>query len=179
MRDTDRRVIYTKKLLRDSLLSLMEEKPVSRISVTELCKIAGVNRGTFYSHYREPKDVLDNMEEELFGDIGEILSTFSDARDIFRAIVMTLHRNRIACRMLISHNGDPECIARIEKISLNYFEEHLHNKLNIDPTAARYLHAFMFSGTVAVLREWLINDPGRSPEEIAEIITNMQTGLIK
>jgi len=179
MRDTDRRVIYTKKLLRDSLLTLMEEKPVSRISVTELCKIAGVNRGTFYSHYREPKDVLDNMEEELFGDISEILSTFSDPRDIFRAILMTLHRSRAVCRMLISHNGDPECISRIEKISLDYFEENLRNKLNLDPITARYLHAFMFSGTVAVLREWLTNDPGRSPEEIADTITSMQARLIK
>ena len=62
---------------------------------------------------------------------------------------------------------------------LDYFEENLRNKLNLDPITARYLHAFMFSGTVAVLREWLTNDPGRSPEEIADTITSMQARLIK
>ena len=178
MRDTDRRVIYTKKLLRDSLMALMEEKPISRISVTELCKGAGVNRGTFYSHYREPEDVLRNIEEDLVSNVSDILDNLSDTSEIYHAVTQALYRNRDACRLLISPNGDPNCIKHMLELSTRYFAKHTQSALNTDPAALRYMHAFMFAGTVAVLEEWLTKDPGRTPEEIAEIIINMKTKLL-
>lgn len=178
MRDTDRRVIYTKKLLRDSLMTLMEEKPISRISVTELCKGAGVNRGTFYSHYHEPEDVLRNIEEELVNSVRDILDNLNDISEIYHAITHALYRNKEACRLLISPNGDPNCIKHMLELSTKYFAQRTQPMLNIDQAALRYIHAFMFSGTVAVLEEWLVNDIGRTPEEIAEIIITMKKRLL-
>ena len=171
MRDTDRRVIYTKKLLRDSLMKLMAEKPVGRISVTELCKGAGVNRGTFYSHYRQPEDVLKNIEDDLFDDILEILSTLSDTSERHKALLYALYRNRDAYRLLIGPNGDPSCIGRMIEMSYEYFSKSIAPILNIDEDTARYFHAYVSSGTVAVLHEWLNSDMSRTPDEIAEIIT--------
>ena len=46
---TDRRVKYTKQAIRDSFLKLLSEKPIEKISVTEICREAEINRGTFYS----------------------------------------------------------------------------------------------------------------------------------
>ena len=175
MRDTDRRVIYTKKLLRDSLMTLLEEKPISRISVTELCKGAGVNRGTFYSHYREPEDVLRNIEDELVASVRDILDNLSDVSEIYRAITYALYRNRDACRLLISPNGDRNCIKHMLELSTKYFAQHAQPSLKLDLAALRYMHAFMFAGTVAVFEEWLTQDPGRTPDEIAEIIINLKT----
>lgn len=61
----DRRVKYTLLALRGSLLELMREKDVSRITVKELCERADVNRGTFYAHYASPADLLEQIEQEL------------------------------------------------------------------------------------------------------------------
>ncbi len=47
---TDRRVRRTKRLLLESLTSLMKEKPIKDISVKELTDLADINRGTFYLH---------------------------------------------------------------------------------------------------------------------------------
>lgn len=178
MRETDRRVIYTKKLLRESLMSLMVEKPVGRISVTELCKGAGVNRGTFYSHYREPEDVLRDIEAELVSSVKDILDTMNSITEIHRAIVYALHRNRDACRLLISPNGDPGCISSMLQISIDYYESHTRPQLKLNAAENNYLHAFLFSGTVAVLREWLTSDPGRTPDEVADMLISMQTKLM-
>ena len=179
MHDTDRRVIYTKKLLRDSLMDLMEEKPIGRISVTELCKGAGINRGTFYSHYRQPEDVLANIEDELFNDIKNILNTQTDADNINLAVVYALYRNRDACRMLINKNGDPSCMDRILDISKDYFIKNILPKLNSDNPETNYLHTFIFSGDIAVLKEWLAEGAVISPEEIAAVLTNMHNKLLK
>ena len=61
----DRRVKYTKKVIKDTFLSLLEDKDISNISVKELCDIADVNRGTFYRYYEDIYDLLKKIEEEF------------------------------------------------------------------------------------------------------------------
>ena len=65
----DRRVKYTKKVIKDTFLSLLEKKDISSISVKELCDIADVNRGTFYRYYEDIYDLLKKIEEEFIEEI--------------------------------------------------------------------------------------------------------------
>ena len=71
---TDRRVLYTKMFLKESLLELMKEKPVDKITPTELCRKADINRNTFYAHYYSTRDVLEEIETEFSTQIIESLS---------------------------------------------------------------------------------------------------------
>ena len=48
-----RRVQMTKKLLRESVIELMEQKPLNKISIKDICDNADVNRTTFYKYYGE------------------------------------------------------------------------------------------------------------------------------
>ena len=59
----DRRTRYTRQVIRDSLLSIMKQKAFSKITVTEVCRLSELNRGTFYLHYYDLEDVLDDMIE--------------------------------------------------------------------------------------------------------------------
>ena len=47
----DRRTKYTKDIIKKSLLKMVKKKPFEKITVTEICKICEINRGTFYIHY--------------------------------------------------------------------------------------------------------------------------------
>lgn len=69
----DRRIMMTRKLLRDAFLKLLQEKPVHAISVKELCDAAGINRTTFYNHYGSPYDLLDELSESFLSSISERL----------------------------------------------------------------------------------------------------------
>ncbi|MBB6634996.1 TetR/AcrR family transcriptional regulator [Cohnella thailandensis] len=62
----DRRVRKTKEILKSSLLTLMQEKSFQQISITELVSHADCTRGTFYAHYEQKEDLLDEMIEEMF-----------------------------------------------------------------------------------------------------------------
>lgn len=71
-RTTDRRVVRSKSALKQALLTLMEKKPFSQITITEMVEYANYNRGTFYMHY-------DN-KEALLGDIvGELMAKLIEA----------------------------------------------------------------------------------------------------
>lgn len=65
----DARVRYTKMMIRNSLLELLSTKPIAKITVTEICERAGINRATFYAHYSDPSDLLHGLESEIIEDV--------------------------------------------------------------------------------------------------------------
>ncbi|MCD7804799.1 MAG: TetR/AcrR family transcriptional regulator [Oscillospiraceae bacterium] len=69
----NRRVLVTKKLISDALLKLLETKNIEKVTITELCEVAHVNRSTFYHHYTSQYDVLTEIEDEKVEDIKVML----------------------------------------------------------------------------------------------------------
>ena len=61
----DKRVIKTKKNVRDSFIKLLTEKPFDDITVTELCDAAGMSRITFYTHYSDKYELTESLFQEL------------------------------------------------------------------------------------------------------------------
>ena len=60
-------------LIRKSFTKLLSLKPIQSISVKELCEEAGINRGTFYTHYKDLYDLRDSIEEEALDDFKEAM----------------------------------------------------------------------------------------------------------
>ena len=86
MKKEDRRVRYTKLAIRESFLALLSEKPIEKISVTEICKRADINRGTFYSHYDDIYSVAEFIHSQeggknqlMFGENGLFNLTKSES----------------------------------------------------------------------------------------------------
>ena len=88
MKKMDLRVIKTKEVLKEALMQLLKEKNLNSISVTEICRIAKVNRGTFYSHYGQ----VENLFEEYFRDI---MKDLADSYQEPYRYVQTLQANKL------------------------------------------------------------------------------------
>ncbi len=69
---TDRRTLYTKKVIKDSFLLLKRSKAYADITVADLCREAEISRGTFYLHYRNTADVLHEVLEEAVSAISSL-----------------------------------------------------------------------------------------------------------
>ena len=70
---TDRRTRYTRQAIKDILLKELKTRPYSKITVTEICKKAEMNRGTFYLHYYDIDDVLNDILEDFLSDTSSVL----------------------------------------------------------------------------------------------------------
>ena len=70
---TDRRTRYTRQAIKEILLEELKTKPYSKITVTEICKKAEMNRGTFYLHYYDIDDVLNDILEDFLSDTSGVL----------------------------------------------------------------------------------------------------------
>ena len=58
----NRRVQYTRTALRDALIDLICEKPLTHITVTDICTRADINRSTFYLHYQGVHELLAELD---------------------------------------------------------------------------------------------------------------------
>ena len=57
---------YVTEHITAAMLSLLEEKPLSEISISELCDRAGVGRVSFYRNFQEKDDILKEHIRQLF-----------------------------------------------------------------------------------------------------------------
>ena len=106
----DRRIKYTKKIIKDTFLSLLSEKDIKNITVSEICKIADINRATFYRYYLDVYDLLNKIQEEFVQELKNAttkednnISTFSkNLLNVFLENNTKIDRNvviRSGCRL--------------------------------------------------------------------------------
>lgn len=63
-RKTDRRTVYTRNVVKDALLELLEQTTFEKVTVAAVCKQAEVTRATFYIHYDNLTAVLDEVLDD-------------------------------------------------------------------------------------------------------------------
>lgn len=170
----DRRVKYTKMVLRESLLTLMQTKPISRITLTELCRTADINRNTFYSHYSTVKDLLSSIEQELYTEVKDSIERSLKIESIRAMTVEICHsikRNLSLCRVLFSEHGDTRFLKQIMYLGRDRsLLEWRRASAKGNAEELELLYTFFANGSVAVIQQWIQRGAGEDPEEIADFI---------
>lgn len=69
-----RSAVRSRKLIKEALADLLQEKPLDKITVTDVVNRAQINRGTFYAHYTDIPDVIQHLIHQTFSNIQEVLS---------------------------------------------------------------------------------------------------------
>jgi AcrR family transcriptional regulator len=168
-------------VLKDSLMQLLKAKPISSITVKELCELADINRSTFYTHYSDQFDLLTQIEEEIIQDMTETLIKYDYHQDdetlqMTEKIIEYVAANSDICRTLFSEHGDPSFKKRVMKVAHDFTVKSWMATYSIDdPELFEYVSWFAVSGSIHVLESWLNNGLDKSPREMAEIITLLST----
>ena len=71
--------IKSKKLIKNAFSELLQKKDVEKITVTEIVNLAGLNRGTFYAHYNNTVEGLEEIEKDLSDQILYFFSSYKDS----------------------------------------------------------------------------------------------------
>ncbi len=178
----DHRTRVTRLLLRRALTELLRQKPLSAISIKELCETAGVNRGTFYSHYTDLHDLLEQMEEEMLADFRRALDPLLESAGeealppirVTTEIFRCLRENADICTVTLGPYGDKAFAMRL----INLGRERClgsYTRLFADasPKQLEFYYAFASAGCIGLLQTWLAEGMLTPAEEMAQMAEDM------
>jgi AcrR family transcriptional regulator len=168
-------------VLRESLLTILQTKPISRISVTEVCQAAGLNRGTFYAHYADPYELLTQIESDLYRELEDALAKDIAREDIdvlLSNIMGVLSRNRDMCRVILGENGGAQFLSKILGMAREFFVHAWACKKGVPEGTADFIYRYLSAGSVDVIRYWLLNGDARAQDEVTHIISGICKSII-
>lgn len=182
----DRRVQRTRKLIREAFIALTIEKGFAAVTVRDITEHAEVNRATFYRHYLDKFDLLDQYAEEVYQllDTPDVApaptsagQSSAGAEHLPAGMVQMFEHVRAHAqfyRVMLGKNGDPGFAEKIQ----HYIEKRLRQSLPDtqlgQPFAELYL-GYVASGSIGVIRWWLEHERPYSPAEMAALALRLST----
>lgn len=166
--------MLTKRLIHESLLKMLKTRKINKISIRELCQIAGINRSTFYNHYGSQYDVLNEIAETYIQSTSfTVINDIASGKNIDECLTQVLQymKDNIEFAKLVLDQYNYDLISHIT-ISLPQFDDmvikHLPKNLDLDEKKA--IASYVQYGTVRLLKEWILSDCLKSPKEETKLI---------
>jgi len=181
MKKNESKYFYTAQLMNQALISLLEKKDIEFITVTEIAKKAGVNRSTFYLHY---ENIYELLEETIKNLNNKFINSFniqlplkiSSPQDAFfitnEFLVPYLNFCKENKRVLRLVNQQPQLFRNKESYKKMYnliFYPAISLFVN-DETERTYYLEFFTQGVAAIVHKWLELDCATEIKELIDII---------
>lgn len=184
----NRKVAYTKQAIRSAFISLLQERPVEKISVTALCAAADINRTTFYRYYLDIPDLMERIEDEHYRMLYD-----STLKNLHIQANMGALPSQIRCSVLNALKADTD----FYRIILADRDNHLLMRILRDtyrfmqteyaPLASRESYCkveltdyerdsairCLISGSVSVVRHWLETGCQESVAEVDAVLSKL------
>lgn len=154
-----------------AFVNLIQTKELHTVSVSDICKIADLNRSTFYANFEDIYDLADKIRENLESEFSSLFDNSYETRS----------GNQDAVRMF-QHIKDNQLFYKTY-FKLGY--ENNHKTLTYDINQAErdfagkhidYHIEFFKAGLNAIIKRWLERECAESPEEMAQILSSEYKG---
>lgn len=154
--------------MNDALFRILEKKDFSEISILEICKEAGVNRSTFYAHYANTSELLQEARDKF---VKNFFNGFSD--NIDKSEVSKIQAESfVSAQYIIPYLEFVKKNKNIFKVfvnNINTFNTDELYKLLLDNlwipsckkrgitdnTVITYMSRFYLTGMTSIVMEWI------------------------
>ncbi len=179
----DRRTRKTKAQIKVALIELMAQKDITKISVKEIAERADINRGTFYLHYYDIYDVLEQIQNEFIETINQILdecpphAILNTPLILFEKITTIIEKDLPYYRKMMSNKYSFELHEKIKGIITDKLTtgSPLYADYAKDPRY-RFAVVYIVSGTCDYFREWILSENRVPLSELNAIIEKLILG---
>ncbi len=178
-----------------ALITLLEKKDFEYVSIKEICEVAGVNRSTFYLHYENTVDLLNETTKYI---LDSFLNYFSVDRqsitiqyqecklqdlvfitpEYLTPYLTFIKENQRVFKTSLKHLGS----MNFDKVYNKMFEfifNPVLDRFNFPENEREYVLKFYLTGITAIVMEWLKNDCKEEIEDISRIIIQCTIGQSK
>lgn len=176
----DQRVRYSKMVIKNVFMEKLREKPIDKITVSEICSGAEINRATFYKYYENPYDLLDKLEWELIDNLEQklIREEADEFTAVIRIVLTEIKDNHDIYNLLMSDSVDSEFRDRIFAHCYEYNIRTINKFFSgLSEEKREWIYYFIAEGCNGILTRWLKSGMSMPIEEVVEFTRNIVTSI--
>lgn len=162
----------TKKALAEAMKKLMCERPFSKISVSDICDLCGMNRKTFYYHFQDKYELVNWIFDVEFVSVARY-TDYTDTWDMLRTLFIYFDENREFYRKALSvtdYNSFHEHFHELlSTIFLNRMSEFFKDE-SISDNKKSFCIQSLSDGFIAATERWLMGKERITAEEFCEYL---------
>ena len=163
----------------DAFSQLLSKKELSEITVSEICRMSGIHRTSFYLHFQDVYDLMETIEGQLASFYGSLFMDPSEDYDLgdrFLRLFQFIAEHRYfyqaywqrAKGLKVLDTAFPDGDERIKAAAEKYG---IHSDITL-----RYRQLFFKAGLAALIGYWLSRGCAEPPETLAEILSSEYMG---
>ena len=172
----DRRVVKTKRAIKNAFAQLLAEKNLNDITISDIAALADINRKTFYNYYAGIYEVVDEIENDIVSRFDSLLTEldFTDNADrpymVFEKLTAIINTDTEFFGYLMSMNSNVSLSSKIVEMLKAKTKAILLKYLDIEEQKLNLMLEFMVTGVVAVYQQWFNSDRREPIEEISNTV---------
>lgn len=175
-----RSAIRSRKLINDALADLLTEKPLDKITVTDVVARADINRGTFYAHYKDIPDVVDHLIQQTFSTIRDAMISHSASdlnieHTLLSTIQRILEEDMSFYRKILNSSASAIMQEQVVAVVTEFMLEHKDRFYPGSQEEYQIAIRFCAGGLSNLYRDWF---SGKLPYTLGEL-TQIGEGLIR
>lgn len=155
----------SKHKIENAFIELLQEKEVTAISVTDICKLANVNRTTFYANYLDIFDLIDKIGEKMMADFHALYEdeeTNQYNSNDFLKLFRHIEENQLFYKTYFKLGLDGHFhVFRYDTELAKKYYNNRHIEYHMD---------YFKAGITAIIKKWLGNNCDLQPEELFQIV---------
>jgi AcrR family transcriptional regulator len=179
----NRKTRYTRQAIREAFIELLREQPIDKVTVTRICELADISRGTFYLHYRDPYDLMESIEDEYLAalelqfweKVALTKDDYSGDVSFWRELLDELQAARDLAQLFFT-NPNSTFLTKCLALNRRYAEEFC--KLEYPGWSQRereYSHTFYEHGSASVISLWVRDGFPEPPEHLAALLSSLNS----
>jgi len=180
----------TRQNLIDSFWQLYCKKRIEKISVKEICDLAGYNRSTFYVYFIDVYEILEEIEEQTITteDFKKIvikqlfrgkLSHTDRKKIILKSVLEFFEKNKTYLPILLGENGDPlfrqKVLKKLTPTVLSMYKKLTPQEL----LEVTYLMEYQSAAMLSTISKWYTNDKDMPTEQFLDLLLAVTTNGIQ
>ena len=172
----EKQIERSKDIITQALLDLLKSHAMDSITITQLCKRAGVGRPTFYRHFESKRDVLDQLYQRWFREY------LHNAREAYEKNPAAETMELVAFDFMKSNENLMALVKskdfyKASVAGLGAQRRRLEKEFHLFDDESPYELEYRVGGLIFVFARWLSGGMKESPQEMADIFGRIYSGM--
>lgn len=180
----DRRVKRTRRLLKQGLTELLGQKQFSDISARDITDKMDLNKATFYLHYKNTYELLQDLETDLLEHAQEMIDQYDydetvfSMRKFFEPFLDFVVENKSVCDTLFVNNASSDFTGKVVDFIYTNGAGMMKKRLpKLTSEDVDYILSFVAFGLIGLIRRWFEKNMSMSKEKILGMADEMLAGI--